>query len=792
MTVVAVSCAPGPEGIEHNDPVYPGGPRREDVDLKLDGSQRVSQLNWNAEVTSAVVFRMTENLFSIREGISGEQRSTFAKSILDSIPQSNTKLANSPYADVLIEQSEKMAAKTLKEIIPELKASPGKVRKILAGMKPPVSRGDQVTLEQTVRRGFRFLRDFNERVAKADMLEQIKSGIRKEIDEVLEIEPRALAKIETLYSSQTIRAALMALKEGTSDLGIGIPDSAKPKIERGNKLGRTIDSIADAHSGLIALIDIWIFLSPKERVNEFKAASPELYEEFVRHDNEALRCMQDLECSTFLRSPKLWLIRTKGIEPEIEKYGFEKLRRLLNAKGVQVVRNEVLAVAIEKINGIAKLVGDQVEDRLKEKVEPVMRLQAEFKKEVRSRLDAWAAKNYEVNGPSVIVPKPVSGKIRFTPQGKIELEWNEMESNTLENVGAFDALAPVLWREAGRKPEVARSVVLLQISKLAKNFRNNGEGSLPSNAHSVSARAYAEVIRGLAALANSFKDWETSPVDALIGGVRARDLFPEFKIAELEQPLFPKDAFYAMSFHGLGLNLESLKGDRTQVFKIDANNRVTRANEPSSGADVMAGIADRNGTELAETVRSEDVARYLLSMCDVYRATKEIERSTSQFLLKPDQNGEIPRDKIVKSREEIRLLILGLANYLSHQLRAGGEFVWRELVINTHQPYDRTIAVMDQALAIRALVAASDTLGNEVYRWEAADLVSSLNRHFYRKELGFYARPEDRMVSPVVLLETMRALDAISPYLATFSRRQIENMTAPWREQVSKLQLVIK
>jgi len=280
--------------------------------------------------------------------------------------------------------------------------------------------------------------------------------------------------------------------------------------------------------------------------------------------------------------------------------------------------------------------------------------------------------------------------------------------------------------------------------------------------------------------------------DTLLGGVTAQTLFPEFNVSALQQQIFPKGAFYALSFQSLSDHLKTATGDHTQIFLVDAQNRITQPSDatvdPSIDGNrtpVMAGIADRIGDQLSTHVRAEDVARYLIAMCGVLEATRSVEISTSPYLLEKDRTGQIPRDEIIKSRDEIRLLILGLANYLSHQFRSGGELIYKELVISTELPTDPSVTVMDQALSIRALVAAADALGIDLYRWEAVDLVSALNRNLYRDDLGFYAGPEDRTVSPLVLLETVRAMDAVGPYLKPESRHQIDMLTTPWRARIA-------
>lgn len=789
MSILIGACAPKTTPITHGKSMPLVGPQVSDTDLKVNGSQAISELDWSANVTAAVVYRMTENLYSIKDGLSEKSRQLWTKRILRDLPQAHTKLVDSPYFDLLIQQSEKLAAKQIEQLVTELSSSPLKVRHIIANLGPLIGENEHITFEQIIVRVFSYLRKFDGQIGNSDLLVQIKAALHDQLQKIYELEVKARANLDLLNSSKTITSLLETILAIAKEFSVEIPSESLAKMSRGQALGKSIDLISDPHSALFALIDLWFYLSAQGALADFKIANEQLYNYLDGMAEEDLRCLQSSECGSL---PKL-VARKLFIEPKIEAYGVEKIRNLINERGVTEIRSQLLTAVVGQIRNIPDLIGQQFELALRKSIVPIVHLKTNFRGEIHNRLDDWAKKNFEVNGPSVSKVLPANAYLRVNNNGQVKIDWIQLPGGTLENSGALDGIAPILWNEKGQNTELVRGLVLEKISTLALLYKG-GSGLFPADFQSVSARAYAEVVRGLASLANSFKEWTSSPVDKLIGEVKAKDLFPEFSsLSALDQLLFPKDAFYALSFFGLSENLLSAQSDRTQIFLIDAHNHIIRANHPSSDQDVpviMAGIADRNGTELSPTVRSEDVSRYLLAMCDVYEATKEVESTKSKILLEPDIHGNIPRDLILQSREKIRLLILGLANFLSHQFRSGGEFIHDELDIATQLPIGPTITVMDQAIAIRALVAASEMLGNDVYRWEAEDLVMSMNRYLYRQDLGFYARSNERGISPSVLLETLRALDAVSPHLSDPSRVQIEKLSAPWRKKISAWHIV--
>lgn len=783
------ACAPRTESINHEPNHLHVGPQKPDVDLHLDPDRRVADLTWEAELPSAVILRLSENVLALRDSMNDRERTDWARNLVQSFPSNPQPLISSSYTGIFFDKAEEMARKPIQEIMPVLNAAPEKVKKLLKGVRPAISKGERTSLEESVRRVFRFLREFDSAVKESNLMSAIKSALRARLKKNIELESLALSGVRRVNDSKTILSAIENLKQTLSSLGIALPSETRQMLADVEQMGRSINEFRTTRETLSALIEVWLYLSPSERLAKIKPASPELYDYLNEQSVDDLRCLQSPICL----DPTQWLARTLVINPKIEAYGIERIRSMLNSKGAEAVKEQVAVLARNQVRETPTIIADLVASEVRKTQSFIKSIASDLKGDLRNRFERWAERSFDANGPSILNPHPVQGVIKFSSDGTVMLTWAQADSVSPENSGAFDAIAPALWTElADSDPSMARGLMLTAVSALSDQYKGQGE-PMPDKLETVSARAYAERVRGFARLAMGFREFQRTPFDKLVGNVMATELYPELDIDDLRTSIFPKSAFFALSFKSLFKNLLSATGKHSQIFVIDANNRVSRASEQRSENDpppVMAGIADRDGNDLAETVRSEDVARYLIAMADVYESTRGIERTASEYLLEPDKKtGKSPRDEIIKGRQDIKKLVLGLANYLSHQFRAGGEFVVRELVIETQKPVDNQITLVDQMLAVRALVAASDVLGNDLYRWEAADLVSSLNRRYYRRDLGFYARARDTSVSPIVLLEGLRALDSVAPYLPTVSRHQIEALTAPWRVKVSNWRL---
>ena len=781
------ACAPKVKSITHNAAPVQAGPHLQDVSIDIqDNPSRLAPISWDADVTSAVVFRLSENLLSLHDALPDQSRLAWTKNLWLNLPHTDVKIAGSPYAEMLIEQTQDQAKSALKEAMPQLKEAPEKIQKALIGLKAPVGRGENLDIQTLEQRAFQFLRDFKTILPKIGLMSPIQSALGAELGRYLALEPSAQSAVNSLESAKNINAAIVPVLSFLGRANINLPAPTKAKIESARRLGVSVDNFRTASDALSVLVDIWEMLAPSEREAVFKKASVELYDYFKGQDKEGLKCLKG---SGFC--PVTWFQKKVGIEPKIEAFGLEKLRTLLNEKGAQAVREESTEALAFELKNLPKTVAEMVQTEIARKSAPIERLNRDFRGELVSRFDSWAKKTIEKEGPSVFQPAPSRAHLRLDSNGTLELQWFPINGLTIENRGSETAFFPDFWESPEISEHDRRSVVLGEIVALTKDYNNAklGKSALPKN---VTARSYAEIIRGLSRVARAFREWDKNSVDQLISGFRAQELFPEFEMPELNRSLFPKDAFFALSFSSLAEFLKSITEQNTQVFLVDINNKVIWANESQSEgqtSSVMAGVTDRKGNELSPIVRAEDVARYLIALCEFIESTKFIERSTSPYLLNPGPDGKIPRDEIIEGRGKIKLLALGLANYLSNRFRSGGELIARWLEIRTQQPFDKTITVLDQAVTIRALIAASDALHTDIYRWEAMDLVSAMNRGLYRPDLGFYARPGDTNISAPVLVETLRALDAAAPYLLPESRAQIEHLTSVWKGKISNWHL---
>jgi hypothetical protein len=782
ILALLASCAPPQSSVERPAAkVVPGGPRLDDVDLKIsEEGPKIVKINWDEPVSEAVVFRLTENLLELREGLPPSARAEWSEGLLRSLPHDRTRIGTSEYAELVIEQTEGEAHALLDEVLPKLRDSGKKIRVALNALPLPIKPQETPSFEETVARGLAYAKSFEAKLPELGLLPIVAASVKSELDTRLpKLQEEVDGFIRKIKATRSLKSALDVTLSFTKKNDFKLSSASTSKAKRGLALGNKIDSYTTAQGALSVLVEIWLFLDPSER-DLFKKVNQDLYDYLIEQGESDLECLKDPSC---LSIPK-WIAKKLVIEPKLEAYGLERIRKDINERAADSVRTLVRKELADVIRGLPKLIADLVEKKINEKKEPFERLKSDFRNQLRTRIAQWASKGIEQNGPSLFRARPVRGQMKIDSSGRVRLNWVQISSRSLESRGSTMALSPRFWEQQTLDPAMRRSVLLAEISGLAKDYRDIRAGKTVTQ-DNLSARSFAEIVRGLSRVARNFRDWEKSEVDGLVGSYMVRELFPEIDLPELNREIFPKAAFFAMSFASLSEHLKTITDEKSQIFVVDLNNKVKWANEERSEDTVMVGIADRQNGERSHLVRAEDVARYLIALTEFLDATADIHKTKSEFLLKPDKDGQIPRDQIMRAREKIRLLVLGLSNYLSHQFRAGGDLIVHWLDIDSQRPIDRTVTVFDQALSIRALLAASKTLKSDIYLWEAIDLVSAMNRTLYKPELGFYGRKEETTVSPPVLVETLRALELVSPHLKPESRAQIERIAKPWRATIN-------
>jgi hypothetical protein len=205
---------------------------------------------------------------------------------------------------------------------------------------------------------------------------------------------------------------------------------------------------------------------------------------------------------------------------------------------------------------------------------------------------------------------------------------------------------------------------------------------------------------------------------------------------------------FAATIGNAAVILQNITKKLSSVVLIDPDRKMRWANEPGALESdpekraTMAAVFDLVDGERSQITKSGDVARFISAIAEFVRATNGIENTKAGPLLEKGDDGKTPLDLLVSARTDLKLLIMAMSNFLAREA-IGVDGLVRPF-------YDRSDLVagpvskgdpqlLDQALTIRALLDASETISAEVYRTTAIDLMASVNQHLYRPALAFYS-----------------------------------------------------
>lgn len=780
ILMTAAACAPPQEDVRFPEGRRTFGPQRTDVDLGLnEAGPRTEPLAWEAETSSAIFFRLTENLIALNQEqaqVDSPLR-TWIRSWWGERPVEKTPFAAGPYAELVLQRAEDSSLPLLRETIERIDREKRTLAETLAATKPPEVRSG-ASLEKQAESTLQFVADFEKKASAMDLQPAFKKALIAELAKERARLGGVLKKaLSDLRSAKTLTRTLNVLEALLKSENIEVDSSLRRSLREGRQLARSADAVRDEKTALSLLVDVWIYLSPSQRREIFEPINPDLYRYLLEQPEQNLRCLQGASCSSLITL----IARTFVILPKIREYGVEKIRAKVNKEASGYVLETLGRETRKQIASIGKLMGEVLVKRVDDRLAELRALNKDFRGELRKRLTKWAA---DGAGVSLIAERMTPARVRADLKpGSLKVDFVPMEKADLESEGTLAGLASAVTSQGWLKPDQARAWSLAEFNRIA---------DMNATERPATAKDHAEILRGLSLLTVPLRDYERSTFEDLFGFANAQQLFPGLEADELDQPLFPKDALFALSLSKLGDYLKLITAPGTPVFLLDLDGRAIWASDydfnAATSPAVMAGVVDPGHSSQARVVRSANVARYLIGISEFLRVTANLERSNSRYLREP-QNGEIPMVQLQEARKKLKLLAVALGNYLSNQLRRSDGLIEASVTLNGQHPRGEAPSLTDQVLAMRALAESSQTLGVDIYRWEAMDVLAAMNARLYRRELGFYTDTLGVSRRPALptLIEALRALSAIEPHLPDARRGQVTAIKNAWMARVNEL-----
>lgn len=838
--LMLASCAPKP--VERQYPVgrTDFGPLQKDPDLKLDKlhTAAVPALKWNETVSSARLFRFAENVINLGQMKQspalvklGTKVGTAFYNAHDTATHTDfnnalylTAAVGETKEDVMpvLDQNDEMLADQLPLIRDILKSSAATYPWPTTDTQPKAS----LAMAKI------YVQQFLERASQSKINPDVYSGIESAVNTDFYPLVEGLSKeIDAIMAEPDSVAMIDHLKAVAKQYDFSLGDDTMKQLDQARAVFIQIKAIDSNQDALTVIVELWEMTDPENRQKTFEPVSKDLYDFLKNKGPSDLRCIKSKNClNPFILIPKMI-----GLKPAIQKYGLERLKTDITAAAHDSLVKQITAAVASFVPTIPQELDDKITAQLqqiRDKIASVKKdygsfihgIAKEFLIQDMKQTDPVRLAGLESNRVQIALS---SGSVTVSaalnaPQTGAEVIGDSMAyAASLWNIGSLSPLAytkSVVQQvdkmlalggfETPSKKPYASLAVSVDPSVPFKHFsiREDIGGKVPfavpdsfavaqdltptiseSAGKNVSVKAQAELLRGLAAMTRYFRDWQKNGFDDSLGAVQVGHLIKDLPAGSVTSGLFPKDSFFALGVANAATILTNMTKQLSPVFLIDITRKTTWANDRSDDSDqpaTMAGVVDIVGGKRSSTVHMVDAARFLLAIADFLEATEGIENTQSHPLVTPSADtGKRPVDQLVEARTSLSMLIVGIANFISHEMASqdGGiraTFAQDMVQVSAKEPRKAT----DQAFAILALVRAGEVLDKTIYEATALDAYAFMNTKLFNPKTGFYNSGEDttELPSPDEMAVILLAGERLRSHMSNASRDQWDMLSAPW------------
>ncbi len=804
-----------------------------------------SQLTWKDTVETARVLRFAETLNALGESKSSLGFTRLGQKIGSAFYKSKGTTTSHAFdhslyisaaiggtkSDVLpiIEENDEMLAKQI-SLIHQLLADtsahfpwPTATTPIAEGLAAAKSFAKEFLASAEASKMNRDVYEAVEKSLTADFFPLI-NAMSADVDSIL-AEPRSVTMIHRIKT---------LAKKYAVDLGA---DTSK-QMDQAEAVMLDIEAIDRNHDALTVIVELWEMTDPENREKTFKPVAESLYNYLKNKGPGELACIKNPRCL----NPILMLPKRLVILPAIEKYGLEKLKADLD----KAAHDSLVKQITEAINKFVPTIPHEIDQKVSVQITAIRKKLANVKDDypgfVRGIAREFARERLSTGEDDEVVrlkgleSKRVKVQISSHAVSIDAADSSSEVTSGGEAIGASLSYAASLWASQPRLKTLStiayRKSVLSQINKMlamagfptsatkvypsisisldpehpnerfdaakslsgkipyavpdAFNVTEGFQAEFKKGGKNVSIAAQAELLRGLSSMVRYFRDWKKNDFDSLLGADEIGKFVKDLPAGSVKQKLFPKDTFFALALANGADILLNMTRQMTPVFLIDINHKPSWANE-RQGDDIapatMAGLVDIVQGERSNVVHAPDAARFLLAVADVLDAISGIEETHAAALLKPGADGQRPIDLMAQARQQLSLLIVGIGNFISHEMVAkdGGILsTYRRDTVSPDAAEPRK--AVDQAICILALVKASDVIGKKIYEWPALDAYAFMNRKLWNPATGFYAASESSKVLPAAdeIATILLAGEALKSRMTDKSQEQWKLIANPW------------
>ena len=205
----------------------------------------------------------------------------------------------------------------------------------------------------------------------------------------------------------------------------------------------------------------------------------------------------------------------------------------------------------------------------------------------------------------------------------------------------------------------------------------------------------------------------------------------------------------------------------------------------------MAGVVDLIKGQPSTTTNAIDNANFILSLAKFFKATENIEKTSSVFLNTED--GPSPILELKHAKNSLKELAMALGNFLSNKLMDYRGLVSSNYNLETHRaPRNQSFEFMVQVKSIQAFLTLAKILDVNLYNSIAVDAYFALNKHFWNEKTGVHTRKSDgdREINLYMASELVKTLHMLNEVIPEESRASLQKLKNGYlRKMTSSLSL---
>lgn len=805
-------------------------------ETEIQGGAEAFPMAWKGTVRSEDYFELANNLFQIAKATQNSRLKMTGLKLVSKLEKVNnltpiTLFKSTPFFEIIQNKAEPEVRSTILDVQKSLPEDLEKIKKLIEQLNTEFQWPEKSTIDQSIIWFESFMNQMILRVPRLKMNTRIEKALVEQLAKQSS-ENIAILKqsSQALKEEKTLSGAIRVIEDLIIKFEVQLDKETKNLLKTGKTLGKKIDTYKNADGALEALLRIWLMLDKKGRIENIKPVSPDLYDFLSDKSDDTVRCIITPGCF----SPWQDFLTTFFVKPKLEDYGLEKLRRQLNggtyAFTVEAVEKQVTATLPKLAQQITDKINQSVEKESKG-LDEILSNVANF---IQIKINKWGSDNLGQNVSNLSAYERDSLQVNMLPNLQFEVSADiEIKETTSAAIGSgleaqINALSMTQKTEEQYlrtflnqldkvlgfggielKPAVFSQGLVRAFEKEAKKFdvvkatesastyvifdslllKEPFTARTDSATLNLNAKSQSLLLNGLLEFMDYMKDWLKNDFDKYLGHRDAGELFAEDgkPVEPVGKKLFPKDQFFSLAVAHVGSLLKNVTKEQTPFILFAETGERLWANQRSTavGPVTMAGVVDVKNGERSDIVRSQNVSRWILSLAKFLQVSEGIENTKSEDLLKKGEDGRSAVDYINESRKQISDLIIALGNLLSSQMTRDG-LVLESIKVKDLMDISSHYSLMDQLMAIDALLTVHEVTKMKSYMWTALDIYKALKETLNTKT-NFFEVGGETTSNPVLTSFMVRSMNHLVPYLKTREQQFLRREIRIWSYKLEKM-----